>query len=401
MSVKHAKITIPNTERPVVVLNCKIGALAIMRSLGSLGVPLYGFDENPKAPGLLSRYCGNRFVHAFDENNPEPYIEAVLRLGKTLGGKAILIPTSDVLSTMVAQNRERLEPYFRFQDNSPALIDRLVSKKTMFTLALEQDVPTPTTLFPQNRGDVEAMLPKISFPIMLKAIHGDRLERRTGKKMVIIGSAEELLNAYDALEDPEEPNLMVQELIPGDDDQVYIFNGYFDANSDCLAAFTGHKVRQIPIHTGAASLGECRWNEEVATLTMRFMKNIGYQGILDIGYRLDPRDGKYKVLDINPRVGQAFRLFVGEAGMDVIRALYLDLTDQRVPADKPREGRRWMIEDYDIISSIRYYQEGSLGFVEWIRSFRRLEEGAWFNWRDWAPFRSMLAQRCKQLFSSS
>ena len=114
---------------------------------------------------------------------------------------------------------------------------------------------------------------------------------------------------------------------------------------------------------------------------------------------MDPRDSKYKVLDINPRVGQAFRLFVGRKGMDVVRALYLDLTGQEVPEDRPREGRRWMIEDYDIISTIRYFQEGSLGVGQWLASFRGLEEGAWFCWRDWRPFRSMLKWRLGQLVS--
>jgi predicted ATP-grasp superfamily ATP-dependent carboligase len=130
------------------------------------------------------------------------------------------------------------------------------------------------------------------------------------------------------------------------------------------------------------------------------MQSIGYQGILDIGYRLDPRDGRYKVLDINPRVGQAFRLFVAENGMDVVRSLYLDLTAQeQIQPIIPREGRRWVIEDYDIISSFHYSQEGSLRFGEWIRSFKGVEEGAWFSWKDPMPFLSMLGTLTKRSFS--
>ena len=57
--------------------------------------------------------------------------------------------------------------------------------------------------------------------------------------MVIVHSFEELIENYSAMEDPETPNLMLQEYIPGDDDQIYIFNGYFDRSSRCLAGFTG------------------------------------------------------------------------------------------------------------------------------------------------------------------
>ena len=103
---------------------------------------------------------------------------------------------------------------------------------------------------------------------------------------------------------------MLQEYIPGGDDDVWMFNGYFDADSDCLVGFTARKLRQTPIHTGATSLGICLPNAEVHETTVRWMKRLGYRGILDIGYRFDARDGRYKVLDVNPRIGATFRLFV-------------------------------------------------------------------------------------------
>ena len=129
------------------------------------------------------------------------------------------------------------------------------------------------------------------------------------------------------------------------------------------------------------------------------MKAVGYQGILDIGYRLDPRDGQYKVLDINPRLGQAFRLFVAQNNHDVARALYLDLTNQAQPPVERREGRRWMIEDFDLISSLHYYQEGALTPWQWVTSFARLEEMAWFNWSDPAPFFVMVRRLSSRLFA--
>ena len=48
------------------------------------------------------------------------------------------------------------------------------------------------------------------------------------------------------------------------------------------------------------------------------MKEVGYRGILDIGWRYDARDDRYKLLDVNPRLGASFRLFVGKGGMDVL-----------------------------------------------------------------------------------
>jgi D-aspartate ligase len=383
-------VTVTRTDTPVVVVNCRLGGLAIMRSLGPLGVPLYGVDSDASAPALRSRYCRERIILPFDEERPEPFVSGLIEIGARLGRRAVLIATSDETTQLVSDHADRLREHFWFQDNSSTLVRQLASKREMFGLALKHNVPTPQTVFPQRIEDVMAYAETGAFPVMLKGIYGNRLEARTRKKMAIVETPGDLLAAYREMEDPEQPNLMLQEYIPGGDDQVYIFNGYFNRDSECLAGFTGYKVRQFPVHVGCASLGECRWIPEVAETTVRFMKEIGYRGILDIGYRLDARDGKYKVLDINPRVGQAFRLFVARNDHDIVKALYLDFTGQPQPPIVRRDGRRWLIEDYDLISSYHYYREGTLGFWRWLRSFRGVEEGMWFSWRDPAPFLLMV-----------
>jgi len=379
-------VLIKDTTTPVVVLSCKLGGLSIMRSLGSLGVNLHGVDADTHSPAMVSRYCREKFYGDLDERHPEKLLELLRHSARQIRQRALLIPTSDETAVFVAEYASQLAEEYIFPQNSPELIKNLMSKKGMYDLAREHGIPTPYTEFPKNVGDVRAYLEHAKFPVMLKAIFGNRLQQRTGKKMVLVHTAEELLSNYKWLEDPREPNLMLQEAIPGGDDQVYIFNGYFDKNSQCLTPFTGHKIRQFPIHVGCASLGACTWNKDVAMITTDFMKTLGYRGILDIGYRLDPRDGQYKVLDINPRIGQAFRLFVAENGLDVCRDMYLDLTGQpRYPA-VPIEGRRWLIEDFDIISTYDYFREGSLTFSEWISSFKRVQEGLWFSWKDPWPF---------------
>lgn len=388
-----------NVETPVVILNNKIGAITIMRSLGRYGVDIYAVDSDDSLPAFSSKYCKKKYIKEYDESAPAAFLEFVLNIGKEIGRRPILIQTSDVMAVFIAEHAEQLAEYFVFPQNSADLINKIISKQGMYAIANENNIPTPVTLFPENLDDVKTYCKEGIFPVMLKGIFGDKLQARTGKKMVVVHNSEDLLENYKLLEDPENPNLMLQEYIPGGDDQVFIFNGYFDKDSKCLSAFTGYKVRQHPIHVGAASMGECKWNQAVADLTIQFMKDIGYTGILDIGYRLDPRDGKYKVLDINPRVGQAFRIFVAENGMDVIRSQYKDLTNQNSDeAVVPIEGRRWIIEDYDIVSSYHYSLEGTLKFGEWFKSFRRCEEGAWFSWRDPIPFLIVMSRIGKKFF---
>jgi predicted ATP-grasp superfamily ATP-dependent carboligase len=208
----------------------------------------------------------------------------------------------------------------------------------------------------------------------------------TAPRVLIANDIDELTAGYRQMETPGVANVMLQEYVPGTPETVWMFNGYFDDRSECKVGFTGRKIRQSPPYTGATTLGVCLTNQTVQEVTERFMRSIGYQGILDIGYRFDERDGEYKLLDVNPRIGGTFRLFVGDNGIDVLRAMHLDLTGREVPATELPDGRRWIVEPLDVTSSIVYRRRGDIRLGEWLRSFRGVREGAWWALDDPLPF---------------
>lgn len=387
-----------DSSTPVVVLRSDShGGLNIMRSLGRLAVPVYNVDPNPWAPTFRSRYCRGRFVWDIEHRPADESLSYMAEIRRTIGRPCILIPTTDRAANFVADHAGTLAKSFVFPQQAPGLVRSLASKRDMFHLARRHGIPTPDAVFPASREDVLLFLARARFPVMLKGIDGQRLWDRTGKKMFIVQSKEQLLELYDAAEDLHRPNLMLQEYIPGGDETVWMFNGYFNVTSDCLVGFTGKKLRQCPVHTGSTSLGICLRNQVVEETTRRFMRAVGYRGILDIGYRYDARDDLYKVLDVNPRIGATFRLFVGENGIDVARALYLDLTGQEVVARPAAEGRKWVVEDLDLVSSYRYYREGNLSLAGWVRSFRGVEEAAFICADDPLPVAAMMVSRAAEL----
>jgi D-aspartate ligase len=369
------------------------GPLAITRSLGRMGVAVYNAHFQPHAFSFYSRYCRGKFRLDHGSERPEQLLQALLSIGRKIGKRTILVPTSDEAALFVADYAEPLKERFLFPDAKAALVHSLCSKKEMYYLARRCSIPTPETDFPRSRKEVLAFLDHAAFPIMLKGIDGDRLANRTGYKMFIVRSKRELLEKYDMAEDQQNPNLMIQEYIPGGEDSVWMFNGYFSRESECLVGFTGKKIRQYRAYTGCTSLGICLRNQEVDQMTRAFMAAVGYQGILDMGYRYDARDGRYKVLDINPRIGSTFRLFVGSHGMDVARAMYLDLTGGVVQAEEAKDGRKWLVEDTDFASSIQYLRDGNLSIREWLTSFRGVEELAYLAADDPLPLLPLFLNR--------
>ncbi len=331
----------------------------------------------------MSRYSSS-WSTISEQAGPEQLLAALHRFSQD-AGRAILIAVDDASSVFVDEHAGALEADFLLPCQPEGLARALSSKRGMYELCRRHEIPTPLSVFPQSQADVLEHADRASFPIVAKCINAG--DAPAGSPRVAIAeSREELLEAYRSMETPYTHNVMLQEYIPGTPETVWMFNGYFDEQSECRVGFTGKKIRQSPPYTGATTLGVCLANETVQATTVRFMKAIGYRGILDIGYRYDARDGQYKLLDVNPRIGGTFRLFVGDDGADVLRALYLDLTGQEAPTSRPREGRRWIVEPLDVASSLVYLRRGDLTGGAWVRSSEGVREAAWFAADDPLPF---------------
>jgi predicted ATP-grasp superfamily ATP-dependent carboligase len=292
----------------------------------------------------------------------------------------------------VADHADQLSQWFIFPRQDRHLVRALCSKKEMFFLAKKWNVPTPETTFPASLNDVEQFLATARFPVLLKPIKSGP----TSPPIRLVQTKDELLRQYRSWNDPS--NLIIQEYIPGPDQMTWTFNGYFDREGKCQLAFTGRKIRNYSPYSGAGSLGVCLHNEEVERLTVEFMASIGYHGPLDLGYRYDVRDGRYKVNDINPRIGAMFRLFVGTNGMDVAQALYQDMMGQPVLPARAPDGRKWIVEDRDWISALVYWRDGKLTFSDWFKSLRGVQEASFFASDDLWPFAGMVADNLRTIW---
>jgi len=395
-----------DTSLPVLVLQMQHhGALGAMRSLGRLGVRMYGVHPTRRPMASFSKYCRNVFALDLDRTPPEHGVDCLRDIARNIGSMPLLMPTNDESALFVARNASQLEDRFLFPANSVHVVWSLYNKKAMYLLAKRLSIPTPDTVFPESRKDVLEFCERARFPVMLKASDNILTSRHAGRKMVIARSREELIAQYHAMEDGATPSLMIQEYIPGGDDSVWMLNGYFDEHAACLFSITAKKIHQTPVYTGMTALGVCLPNPAIELATKTLVSGVGYKGILDIGYRYDARDGVYKLLDVNPRLGATFRLFVGHNGMDVTRAQYLHFTGQAVPVSRICTGRKWVLEDADLVSCVHYYRDGVLGVREWLGSYGGLTECAWYAADDIRPFLRMCSsfamRLCRKIFKKT
>jgi D-aspartate ligase len=332
---------------------------------------------------LASRHCAGR-VSAGWNGHPEgatdeEIAEQLVVAGRRLGGRAILLAASDAWAAFVARQARRLSAVFTFPEVPVELIDALTSKVELERLATRHGLPTPMVRRPSSIGEAVLQAEEMGFPVVLKNVRS-----RPGMELSRAHDVAELIGRFSDMGGPGE--VVVQELIPGVDGDVWMYNGYFDRSSRCLISFTGRKIRQVPPGLGLCTAGECVENPDLAAAAERFLSAVGYRGLVDIDFRRDPRDGRYKVLDVNPRLGGVFRLFVDPDGLDVVRAMYLDLTDRPVPSRGPTGGRKWVMEHGELIALRRYRREQGLKLRQWRWSLRGLRELATLSPTDPLPF---------------
>ncbi len=378
---------IKNTSIPVVVLvSSQHGGLGIIRSLGRAGVPVHGLHQSYWEPSSHSRYLRAVFYWDFSSAPTLDSVSFLLDVAKQVGRRPILIATSDVTALFLAENASALDGGYSFSSPPVEAVRIFSSKKQTSDLCRKLGIPTAETALPESRDDVLNFAQTKTFPVIVKGEDGPFLRSpKHTERVAIVTTEKELLEIYDLNAGSGRPGFILQEYIPGGDDTIWMFNGYFNERSECIFGATGQKLRQFPAHRGSTCLGICARNEAVETQTKQLMRAVAYRGPLDIGYRFDARDGRYKLLDVNPRIGATSRLFVAENGLDVVRTLYLDLTGQTIPAAQVAEGRKWIVESNDLLSCWTLFRERQLTASEWLRSLREVQERVWLDLDDLAP----------------
>ena len=382
-----------DTTVPVLVLKIgryifHHGTLGIIRSLGQMGVPVYAVVEDRFTPAAMSRYLTDAFVWGTQGLGEKSLLSGLGAIRQRLGRTAILIPTDDLAAAFIAEHAEALENWFLFPSLPKELPRRLSNKKHLYFLCKKIGVPCPDAVFPSSFDDVYDFAERATFPVVVKAAEAHRLPHGA-RSTTSVKSRRELVDLYRQAENQECPNLILQEYIPESYAEDWIVHGYCNPRTGCFIAFTGRKLRSFPAFAGLTTLGESVANELLIQQTKAMLRAIGYAGIVDIDCRLDRRDGQYKLLDFNPRIGSNFRMFQDCAGVDVVRWLHLDLTGRRVETLPAVEGRMFIVEPYDFFASLNYMRHGGLTVREWWKSLQGKREIAWFKWQDPVPFLTM------------
>jgi D-aspartate ligase len=375
--------------------------VGVARSLGRVGVPVYAITEDPHTPLARSRYLTDRFVAPTSGlEDPETLVDLLAEVAERLPDPTIVVPTDDEAAVLVAEHRDALDPRLATPAVPCTLPRRLASKRGLYEECVRFGVPSPYTVFCDSPDMLETIAGDMEFPVVAKNTEPwVRVRAPVVHGTTVIESPAELLALREHWSTGA--SVLVQEYIPMRVGTDWILHAYSGAEPAAEVAFTGVKYRSWPPQRGVTTYGRLTMNEELLEIGTRFFRDVGYRGISDLDWRFDVRDGKYKLVDFNPRLGGQFRLFETDSGLDVVRAMHLDLTGREIPHDPAREGRGYVLEHFDFAARITYKQRG----LDIPDHTRRAVEHAWFARDDLLPFvamairaPSMLVGRLRSLY---
>lgn len=168
-------------------------------------------------------------------------------VAKGIGATPVLIATSDTTALFVAENASVLGQEYLIATPPAEVVRCFFSKKRTADLCQAIGIPSPRTELPGSRQELLDFAEQANFPVVVKGECGEFwLSVGHLGRVAIAATRKELLNIYDLNAETSAPRLVVQEYIPGGDDAVWMFNGYFNDRSECLFGATARKLRQFP-----------------------------------------------------------------------------------------------------------------------------------------------------------
>lgn len=371
------------TNVGALVLGGDYQGLGIVRSLGARGIPVYVLDDQ-YCVSRFSRYA-TRVIKVDNLLDERKTVDAVLEVGRRFDLRDwVLFPTRDENVAAFSRYRDELAEFFRVTTGQWNSIEWAWNKTKTYELAQTLGIPIPRTFHVQSSGELESLYANL--PLAIKPAIKENFFYETGVKAWRANTVEELHNFYEKAARQISPDeILIQELIPGSGSEQYSYCAFFQKGKP-HSSLTARRARQHPREFGRAST--CVETVELPVLeelAQRFLAAIRFHGLVEVEFKRDPRDGKYKLLDVNARTW-GYHSIGSACGVDFPYLAFADQLGLETPQTRAPAGIGWLRLLTDVPTAISDLVHGSLTPRAYLRSLHLARVDAVFSWRDPLPF---------------
>lgn len=369
--------------KPAIVLSGHTMALGVVRSLGIMGVPVIMVHYDQKDMGHVSKYIKHSIEAPHPERHESQFINVLIDCAKNYSG-GVLFPVSDETVVAVARNKDALNKHFLIACPEWDIVSQYIDKKYTYVLADANGVPAPKTIVPQSVEDVENYSKKVDFPCLVKPSQSHLFYAHFKRKMFPVNNADEMMSIYQQATEVG-LEVMLQEIIPGDDADVVNYNAYF-WNGKPLVEFTSEHIRNAPPWWGSPRVALSNKIPEVIEPGRKILKAMGFYGYACTEFKKDTRDGVYKLMEVNGRHNLSTLLAV-RCGINFPWIQYQHMVENEQPkAHDFKTGIYWIDITRDLGYSLMYLKQERYSLTQYLRPYFNPHVFAIYDLKDIRPF---------------
>lgn len=311
--------------------------LAAVRALGRERLQVAVGESTAFSMAGFSRYCRQRVVYPSAQSTPEEFVAYLLDLLSRQSCR-LLLPMEDETVHLLSQHRDRFSRLTYLPVPSPDKLEAARDKAHVITLAQRLGVPVPKTWLIHDPAEIDGLADALPFPVVVKP--------RVSSGAVgvaYIADRQSFRQRYLAVH-RRFPFPMIQETIPREG-PGYGASFLMDEAGRVKASFVHKRLREYPVSGGASTLRVSVRHDDIYESALALLKAMDWFGVAMVEFKIDPRDGQPKLMEINPRFWGSLALAV-HAGVNFPFLLYrMALKEHFQPVQTYRLGVRcrWML----------------------------------------------------------
>jgi D-aspartate ligase len=382
MKTSNTKTPINLQQVGAIVIGGEHPGLGIARSLGRRGIPVCVIDDQHSI-SQFSKFA-TRVVRVKDLRDEHNTVESVMEVGQRYGLEGwVLFPTRDETVAAFSRQRDRLAEFFRVTTADWDTVRWAWDKKNTYDRAAQLGIPVPRTYKPRTERELVELYSRL--PLALKPAVKENFFYATGAKAWRAETPDQLNDLFrKAVRQIRPEEILIQEIIPGDGQRQYSYCAFF-RDGEAHGTLVAKRLRQHPREFGrAATYVETIEHPEIEELSERFLRAIDYYGLVEVEFKQDPRDGQFKLLDVNARTW-GFHTIGTPAGVDFPYMLYADQLGKPVERCRARAGVGWLRAVTDLPTAASDLWDGELDLRSYWRSLRRTRTESVFCLQDPLP----------------
>lgn len=333
----HKALSTYDYPLPIIINANWVNAVGIIRSLHLAGIPSISITKDRFGIGRFSNQTIGFQCPDYQES-PERFLEFLLDLRSDLKHPGIIFPTDDTLLDTLVRLDSKIGGHFKRTYPRSETLNYILDKYNQYLSAKSAGVPVPYTIAPVCRSDLNDW-PKELFPCVIKGRRGKAYWNKIGFQANLVTNKDELSYEFKKAGSIQ---VIIQEYIPGGDENLFGYTSYITESDKVIAEFYSQKLEQIPKNFGVMRCGVSNSKAPVASQSMDWLEDIGYTGLSYIEYKLDDRDGCYKLVELNAR--SWLNMFMAtNSGINFPEKIYHHLTGkQEVRTSRQVDGVQWV-----------------------------------------------------------